>query len=296
MLHSKYFLNVLLISFLGILSCEGPDSQSPSICTTGPVCHWDEKISGQTAAETLQNWQNKWPDEAKVPDSFFVNKFALEELAIAHCGFRAYPGLKSPNDISSMGLVIVAIDITKSDLTENEKAIIFSDVSSTDNPNIDSIQYLPLSTAQEYTQNWREYNGVCLENDILGNPDCTVDTVHEGIPPRGLYGTDTMQLVPLGFAFTSHQVFCMLTDEGNYSDFVIYNCMYSLPETQEDISFESVGYRYDLYIRGIEFSESGASTLVDIAQSTENLSDAIDITTPCPFECGDSEVLQRSTN
>lgn len=298
MLRSIHPFSILLIIIsITALSCD-EQADAQSICTAPVNCDWDEGIAGGTADEILDNWQNKWTGLGSVPDSFFINRYALEDLALAHCGFRAYAGLMVAGDVTSMGLVIVAIDTTKSDLTSGGKSILFTDVSDPDDPAIDSIIYLSLSTAQTYTDNWREYNGVCLENDSLGNTVCPIDTATTRIPPAGNYGEEVTQLIPLGSAFAAKEVFCTLTDDGNYSDYVIYNCMYNLPESigKENSLIENGGYRYDLFIRGIEFSESGVSSLVDIGQSDGNLSEAIDITTPCPFECGDSAVLQGSTN
>lgn len=298
MLSPTLRLSVLLLLLsVGLASCE-KDPDSRSICIAPVSCDWDEGIPGGTAEEILVNWQNKWTGLGSVPDSFFINRYALEDLAIAHCGFRAYAGLVEAGDVTTMGLIIVPIDTSKSDLTTGEKRILFTDVSNPDDPAIDSIIYLPLSTAQTYTENWRKYNGVCLESDSLGNTVCPVDTTTTRIPPNGNYGEGITQFIPMGLAFAAKEVFCTLTGDGNYSNYVIYNCMYDLPENigVEDSSVENGGYRYDLYIRGIEFSESGESTLIDIAQSAENLSEAIDITTPCPLDCGDSQVLQGGSN
>lgn len=297
MLRSIYSLLIMLVASFGLLSCED-DTESKLSCTAPVECEWDEGIPGGTAEDILENWQQKWEGLGSVPDSFFINKFALQELAISHCGFRAYPGLVTAGDITSMGLVIVAINTNKTDLLSGDNKIMFTNISNPDDPNRDIPQFLPVSIAQAYTRNWRQYNGISVENDTLGSSAYLLGSDSTGIPPTGRYGGDTTQLIPLGLAFAARQVFCTLTVDGNYTDYVIYNCMYELPESEAagDTVSETVGYRYDLFIRGIEFSESGESTLVDIAQSTENLSDAIDITTPCPFECGDSQVLQGSTN
>lgn len=276
MLKAMSISLILLISCAGLSSCDG-ESNNEITCESFPDCNWDSPIKDALAKDMLINWQKKWLPTAGVPDSFLINSVLLETISEGYCGFRAYPGLTSAGDISSMGVVIVPVDETRSDVIPDDGKVLFSNISSASESGTNG-NYISLAVAQGYTQNWRLYNGVCRADALMGNSTCPIGTTEPTIPPRGNYGPDTIQVIPLALVFATQDVFCTLEEEGDFPDYVIYNSMYRITSESEPGS-EFLGYGFDMYIRG-----------ADITQN--RLSEAIDITSPCPWDCGDSSILQ----
>lgn len=283
---------ILLVSCTSFISCTSVED-TPSSCTAPALCDWDRVVSGETTAEIAWNWKKKWENLGNVPDSFIINSTLLETLSIGHCGFRVYPGLTRQGDITSMGFVIVAIDTDMIDITTGSKKILFTDITNLDGGDSGIAgKYINMADAKGYTENWRTYNSVCILNDVLGNEECLEDTISPSIPPEGNYG-DSLQVIPLGLAFSAQEVFCEIVNDGNISNYIIYNCMYSLfPDLP--------GYRYDLFIRGLEDEETATGIsykLVDLIQPLVGLSESMDATRPCPLYCGDSnQPLQGDSN
>lgn len=292
MLRSIQVVLLLLISCTCFLACD-TEEDTRSTCTAPPFCDWDHVVSGETTAEIAWNWKKKWKDLGSVPDSFIINSTLLETLSIGHCGFRVYPGLTRQSDITSMGFVIVAIDSDMIDITTGSEKILFTDITDWDGSDSGIAgEYIKMADAKVYTENWRTYNGVCILNDVLGNGECLEDTISPSIPPEGNFG-DSLQVIPLGLAFSAEEVFCNIIGEGNISNYVIYNCMYSFfPDLP--------GYRYDMFIRGLEGEETATGItykIVDLIQPLVGLSESMDATRPCPLYCGDSnQQLQGDSN
>ncbi len=304
--YQPYKVVLLICSLLLIYSCKHRSEKIQPVPES--KCQWDKIISGATVEEIKTNWSNKWeniPYGDQVPDRFYVNRLGLEILvteAQANCGFRAYYALTRPGDLTSMGLVFTAIDTNLTDQVRDARpGIIFSNITSEDELKVndykDSIEvplkYISLDTAITYTRNWREYNEVCLQNDILGNEICPRFNLERSIPPRGNLNSDITQLVPLGINFTGLESFRLV--QRVYPDakaFVFYNCMYPLTKDErEDYNLNSdsnLGYRYDLYIEG--YGIMGSRDFLKSGSSTE----AVDITGRCPPECNNEKVLQSN--
>lgn len=286
---------LLILIVLGY-GCEPKPQKEPESLES--KCTWDEPISNETAKQILDNWKNKWAfagenrslnDVQTIPDSFFVNRFALEIISIGHCGFRIYSGLTRKGDITSMGLVITGINDHLGDILDTKpRRILFTNQSTIDDSKPDELKFtshfISLKEAQKYTRNWRCYNEVSRDSDELGSVECRVDRT---IPPRGIYGKDVIQRVPLAHAFNSARVFEELGPSSpKASGYLLYNCMYKL----EDGS----GFRYDMFIRGYGVpndSESKEMLPLDIVKPAPG-DLAIDITGGCPPLCNIDDRLQ----
>lgn len=296
-----YALVVLSLLILFFSSCE--NDCPPAMELVNP-CHWDEEISDETADEIKSNWQNKWDfppnspfyEQAKlIPDSFFVNRFALEFLSIGHCGFRVYYGLTEPGNITSMCLVITAINDHLGDILPTDSfpdRILFTNTTIAINSLTDSLDiptdFISLNRAQELTRNWRCYNQVSRNSDVIGSVTCDIRGRDKFIPARGVYGDEVEQLITLGNAFASKEVFLDLAEYPKQkSAYVLYNAMYALKGNK--------GFRKDLYIEGygVIDQKDGKDIYApfEIIKSGEG-GLAIDITGGCPYKCNIEDALQ----
>lgn len=282
MLRFQFSPILILITCLAVAACQEVESTSnPSSCEIYKACDWDEPIGDVEASSMLANWQHKW-DSRNVPDSFLLNLDMLNKLVGSNCGFRVYPGLTDTFDIKSMCLVIVPVDMEKNDILSNDEGIIFTNVSATDGDDTNG-QYISLDSAIFYTQNWRTYHRVCLTNDTLGNFTCPAESLPPHvIGPRGNYGEGLIQVIKLASAFAGEEVICKIDSSATaYTNYAIYNGMY--PIMKNDTSNVVIGYVYDSFIRGV-------------APETSQKSEAIDITSPCPLDCGDTDILQTNSD
>ena len=294
-----YALVVLSLLILFSFACEEKKQpQDPDPPQPIANCDWDSKISNETAKEIQKNWSKKWDFPASspyaqyngtVPDSFFINSFALQTLAIAHCGFRVYYGLTEKGDMRSMCLVITAINDHMGDILDGERKILFTNITQTEirgDTVITPVKYIGLDEAKKYTSNWRCYNGVSRDNDEIGNVKCDVDRV---MPARGRYKKNKPQLIPLGNAFDSDSVFVKIEDSGMPPNaYVFYNSLYKYNDKNKK------GLRQDLYIRGYGrtiakgMNSFGPIEIVGVGPGGE----AIDITGGCPVHCNIEDALQ----
>lgn len=294
----SYALVILNFLFLAFISCDGPKTSTTfkeDPCKNFP--QWDKIIPNDVADLMLRRWQEKWDypdtspyheDAEAIPDSFFVYFAALEEFTIGYCGFRVYYGLTEPGKISSLGLIITAInnhygDILDTVKTDNRKDIYFTTATRPSQIISDSLEtynkFIDLATAQRYTSNWRCYNGVSRNNDSLGIIPCNVD---RQIPPEGDLNSSYPQRIPLGNAFgPADSVYFRLLGGGYHSfeAFVLYNSF-----TIENESIDKQTLIQDFYMRGYgQIEKDGPFEIGNLA---------IDVTGHCPPICNRENALQ----
>lgn len=256
-------------------------------------CIWDRSISEDLADDIFKNWKDKWDFTTGVPDSFMVDKNSLKNLVGKNCGFRAYYALTIPGDIRSMGLVLCAVNTCRTDLVvEASDKIYFTQITAPNSQNNYKPKKITLDEAKQLTRNWRQYNQVCLESDLLGNKVCNEELdINRPIPARGHIDTALVQVVPLGQTFTGWELFDILEDEyPNATAYVFYNSMFSIKEGRY-----LKGYRYDLYIKGYvpKGKEGEFYGPVEIIKPDEN-GYAVDISGGCPFDCDTMDLLQAN--
>lgn len=307
---SHLVIIILILLGFGIGCTESTESLNPG---TIQACAWGGAITNAKAADVLRNWQNKWdfPSESNhstnetIPDSFFVNRSALDGLIKNKCGFRAYFALTRPGDITSLGLVITAINDHYTDLIgRQEDKILFANVTTKESMKLNEATgkeefpttFITLELAKKYNSNWRHYNQICLENVVLGNSVCKSSEINRIIDPRGSLGKEVKQVVPLGLAFSTLKLNEFMAEKyPNASTYILYNCMYPLEENHNNSEGGKIdGFRYDLFVRGFipERFISNSKTSIKTARNP-NAMEAFNISGGCPFLCNDQDELQR---
>lgn len=302
----KRTMPVVLISLIVLgASCNlfPPPSESNGGLSDIDPCVWDKEISEDTAVHIFDNWVNKWDTNQPVPPNmFFINRDSLESLVNfeyqnpdkSFCGFRAYYGLTKSGDMTTMGLILVAINDCLTDQLNDWNKIFFTNLTSPDDgPNFEP-QRITKKVAQDYTRNWREYNSVCLESDVLGNKICPVASIQR-IPkkPQGNLPNSVVQVVPLGLNFTGIELFDLLYEENSKATaYIFYNSMFSIFRKEGLPPYKRTGFRYDLFMKGYGPDSNGKMGPIDLLDDPSGY--AVDISGGCPFMCDDQDDLQAN--
>ena len=246
----KRHLNLwLLVILIGTIACQpgtqstqsGDPSDDLQTSLEEEVCSWNRPVPAFEAHATIESWQHKWEIKdlngniPSVPDSFFVDRTALEQLVGDDCGFRVYYTMSKPGDISSMGIAIVRINNEKQNvIPPGANSILYVDISQPTFLNVSPgadvqipYKYISSEQAYEYSKNWQKYHGICLDDAILGNNTCEKTEPSNGISPMGQVGNSITQVVPVSQAYSAHDIFKVAsrTHEA-FNAYVFVNCLF----------------------------------------------------------------------
>ncbi|MEM7659354.1 MAG: hypothetical protein AAF399_24755 [Bacteroidota bacterium] len=289
---------VIFVSVLQMDFCTPPEP-------IPPPCNWDHKISSYEELAAKQMWTVTWDSIAKVsevPDSFLLPKTYLTELEKKYCGFRTTYALSKAGNMSDFGFLLSPYDPPNIQPLEAE-SYVFVDKSSTQvNKKKIPIRVLPKDTAKAYAFNWKLYNGVCLENDTIGNKDCKQKTPPGMVAPGG--GVQSIsQIAPLSQVYSLEDILGKLDSADIQYDGLVFVCGFmpngeagKVPEfdpiellNDSTSSSTKLAFRFDFIIRAFRFADGEGQKIQTLpipgtqsGNTNGNLN--LDISCPCPKE------------
>lgn len=286
-----YRLIIIWMALLILLSVESCKPEPQPL-----TCNWDHEIEFVEAALFRLAWINKWeglPDASGIPDSFLVSRELIDQMSNKYCGFRASYGLSKPNDIRSMGFMLTSINSDYQNPSPNQDSVVWVWEYDVDSHGNIPITKTSTESANQYAQNWQRYNGICRENDTLGNtnPHCKRTSMPGEIPPEGNVGSRITQIVPISQAYAFPNILTVV--DSLYPDYVglaFFNALIptfmdtSILKSEARDSSILTTFRYDLIISALVM-EDGKPSLKPLKPFTVGTSppdEEYDFSCPCP--------------